>query len=572
MTETLNYDVIVMGSGIAGLRAALEVARVSGGKLRLAVVSKVQVMRSHSVAAEGGSAAVLYPEKGDSFDLHAYDTVKGGDFLGDQDAVEMFVRLAPYEIMMLDRWGLPWNRLDDGRVAQRAFGGHSYPRATFARDRTGFYEMQTLYDTLIKYAGQNVDLFEEHFMTKVIIEDGTFKGFYVIDMKTQDHKLFLGKAGIIATGGVGRLYGFSTYSLTVTGDGIAAAYAAGLPIKDLEFIQFHPTGLVPTGILVTEGVRGEGGILRNRLGERFMERYAPKFKDLASRDVVSRAIIREIMEGRGFKGPNGLDYAVLDFSPIGRERVTERLPMMIELGKEFAGIDPRDEPLPVRPAAHYTHGGIHADKYGRVPGVKGLWAAGESACISIHGSNRLGANATMECAVYGMLTGAQAAEYAMQVDDPPSASQSLVEEEATRISRLGEGTESPYQIRQDLWKIMDSYVYVYRDEQGLSTAVKQISALKERAKRVKITDRAKYYNEDLFRTLETVNMVALAEIVAAGALARKESRGGHFRTDYPKRDDANWMKHTLAYYTPNGPVLTYIPVTVTRWQPEERKY
>ncbi|MCI4460825.1 MAG: FAD-binding protein, partial [Thaumarchaeota archaeon] len=370
----------------------------------------------------------------------------------------------------------------------------------------------------------------------------------------------------------GRLYGFSTYSLTVTGDGIAAAYMAGLPIKDLEFIQFHPTGLVPTGILVTEGVRGEGGVLRNRLGERFMERYAPKFKDLASRDVVSRAIIREIMEGRGFKGPNGLDYVLLDFSPIGRERITERLPMMIELGKEFAGIDPRDEPLPVRPAAHYTHGGIHVDKYGRVPGVKGLWAAGEAACVSIHGANRLGANATMECAVYGMLTGAQAAEYAMSVDDPPGVPQAVLEEEATRISRLGEGTESPYQIRQDLWKIMDAYVYVFRDEQGLSTAVKQIKELKERAKKIRVTDRAKYYNEDLFRALETVNMVTLAEIVATGALARKESRGGHYRTDYPKRDDVNWMKHTLAYYTPDGPMLTYIPVTVTRWQPEERKY
>lgn len=561
-----------MGSGIAGLRAAVEAARVSNCKLRIAVISKLHVMRSHSVCAEGGTAAMLYPEKGDSFDLHAYDTIKGSDYLADQDAVEMFVRLAPREVILLDRWGLPWNRTEDGRLAQRPFGGHSYPRATFARDRTGFYEMQTLYDTLLRYEGECVDFFEEHFMTKLIVEDGHFKGFYVVDMKTQDHKLFLGKAGIIATGGLGRLYGYTTYSMTVTGDGLAAAYLAGIPLKDIEFVQFHPTGLVPSGILLTEGIRGEGGVLRNKNGERFMVKYAPTKKDLAPRDITSRSMVREIMDGRGFKGPRGLDYVLLDFGPIGREKTTARLPAMIELCRDFAGIDPRDEPVPVRPSAHYTMGGIHVDKYGRVPNVKGLWAAGEAGCVSIHGANRLGTNSTIECLVYGALTGEQAVRYVMSNNDSNSVQQEAIEEEATRISKLGEGEENPYQIRTELWDIMDHNVYVFRDEAGLMDALKIVKQLKERVGRVRVTDTARIYNEDLFRTLETINLVMLAEVVITGALARKESRGAHYRVDHPKRDDENWMKHTIARYTPKGPELNYIPVVVTKWQPEERKY
>ncbi len=561
-----------MGSGIAGLRAAVEAARVSNCKLRIAVISKLHVMRSHSVCAEGGTAAMLYPEKGDSFDLHAYDTIKGSDYLADQDAVEMFVRLAPREVILLDRWGLPWNRTEDGRLAQRPFGGHSYPRATFARDRTGFYEMQTLYDTLLRYEGECVDFFEEHFMTKLIVEDGHFKGFYVVDMKTQDHKLFLGKAGIMATGGLGRLYGYTTYSMTVTGDGLAAAYLAGIPLKDIEFVQFHPTGLVPSGILLTEGIRGEGGVLRNKNGERFMVKYAPTKKDLAPRDITSRSMVREIMDGRGFKGPRGLDYVLLDFGPIGREKTTARLPAMIELCRDFAGIDPRDEPVPVRPSAHYTMGGIHVDKYGRVPNVKGLWAAGEAGCVSIHGANRLGTNSTIECLVYGALTGEQAVRYVMSNNDSNSVQQEAIEEEATRISKLGEGEENPYQIRTELWDIMDHNVYVFRDEAGLMDALKIVKQLKERVGRVRVTDTARIYNEDLFRTLETINLVTLAEVVITGALARKESRGAHYRVDYPKRDDENWMKHTIARYTPKGPELNYIPVVVTKWQPEERKY
>jgi succinate dehydrogenase / fumarate reductase flavoprotein subunit len=564
----------VVGSGLAGLRAALEAVRESKGKLRVAVISKLHTMRSHSVAAEGGTAAVLYTDEGDSFDMHAYDTIKGADYLADQDAVELFVRLAPEEIILLERWGLPWSRREDGRIAQRRFGGHSFPRATYARDKTGFFEMHTLYDTLQKYAGDVVDFYEEHFLTKLLVEDGRFKGFYTIDMKTQNHRVFLGKAGIIATGGLGKLYWFSSYSLTVTGDGAAVAYLAGLPLKDIEFFQFHPTGLVPSGILITEGVRGEGGVLRNRHGERFMERYAPERKDLAPRDIVARSMVREIMEGRGFKGPRSLDYLLLDFEPIGRERVTERLPMMIELGKSFAGIDPRDEPLPVRPTAHYTMGGIHVDKYGRVPGVRGLWSAGEAACVSIHGANRLGTNSTMECLVYGRLTGAQAARYAMAQDGGslgnPTAQ--LLEEEATRLSRIGEGDESPYEIRRELWTVMDHNVYVFRDEAGLTEALGKVRELKGRASRVRVTDRSRAYNEDLFRTIETTFMVTLAEAVVTAALARTESRGAHYRTDYPRRDDKNWLKHTLAYYTPEGPKLTYIPVTITRWQPEERKY
>jgi len=362
LVEILDYDLLVIGSGLAGLRAAIEAARVGNGKLRIAILAKNQLMRAHSISAEGGSAAVLYTDEGDSFDLHAYDTIKGSDYLSDQDVVEFFVRQCPVDILELEHWGLPWARRDDGRVAQRPFGGHSYPRATFASDRTGFYEVHTLYDTLLKY--DNVDKFNEQFIFDLIIKKDRFFGAMAIDMPTGQIRIFKARAAILATGGLGRLYGFTTYSHLVTGDGLAIALRRGLRLKDLEFVQFHPTGLVPSGILITEGVRGDGGILKNSKGERFMERYAPTKKDLAPRDIVSRSMMTEILEGRGFKGPNGLDFILLDFSPIGAEKIKEKLSQVREIGIHYVGIDPLDSPLPVRPAAHYTMGGIDVTKTG----------------------------------------------------------------------------------------------------------------------------------------------------------------------------------------------------------------
>jgi len=412
LVEVLDYDIVVIGSGLAGLRAAIEAAQESKGKLRIAIIAKNQLMRAHSISAEGGSAAVLYTDEGDSFDLHAYDTIKGSDYLADQDIVEFFVRQSPVDVIELEHWGIPWARRDDGRVAQRPFGGHSFPRATFAADRTGFYEIHTLYDTLLKF--DNVDKYHEQFAYDFLISNNKFRGVLAIDMPTGQIRIFKAKAGIIATGGLGRLYGFTTYSHLVTGDGLAIAMRRGMALKDLEFVQFHPTGLVPSGILITEGVRGDGGILRNNKGERFMEKYAPTKKDLAPRDIVSRSMMTEILEGRGFKGPDGLDYVLLDFSPIGAEKIKEKLSQVREIGIHYVGLDPIESPLPVRPAAHYTMGGLWVTPVG-FTGVEGLWAAGEASCLSVHGANRLGANSTSECIVFGKVTGGEAARWVLKI-------------------------------------------------------------------------------------------------------------------------------------------------------------
>jgi succinate dehydrogenase / fumarate reductase flavoprotein subunit len=544
----------------------------ANGKVDIAIVSKVHLMRAHSVAAEGGTAAVLYTDEKDSVDLHAFDTVKGSDYLADQDAVEFFVRNAPEEILRLEHWGMPWSRRPDGRLAQRPFGGHSFPRATYAADKTGFYEMQTLYDTLLKYT--SVHLYEEWFMTSVVVEGGKCKGITAIDMKTGELVGLAAKAVIIATGGLGRMYGFTTYSHSVTGDGAGACYRAGIALKDVEFVQFHPTGLVPSGILITEAVRGEGGILVNNQGERFMKRYAPERMELAPRDIVSRSITKEIMEGRGFKGPNGLDYVLLDFSPIGREKVMERLPMMIELGHNFVGIDPLEAPLPIRPVAHYSMGGIHTNGRGETS-VKGLWAAGECACVSVHGANRLGCNSTIACLVYGRVTGEEAAKYVQEEEGQAGIPREKLEAEEKRIFTdiLGrEGGEDPYDIKKELWATMDRNVYVFRNELGLTEALKKVKELKSRYANVRVQDKSRSFNTNLTGTLEVGNLLEIAEAVVTCAVLRKESRGAHSRTDFPKRDDANFLKHSLAYYTPEGPRVEYLPVTVTKWAPQERKY
>ncbi len=565
-----KHDIIVLGSGLAGLRAAIEAAR--NPTLDVAIVSKVQLMRSHSVCAEGGTAAVMQPDEGDSFELHSWDTVRGADFLCDQDVVKRFVEASPKEILLLEHWGIPWSRRPDGRIAQRPFGGHSYDRAVFAADKTGFAEMQALYDTLQKYS--NVSRYDECYISSILTKDNTFCGVTAWDLASGEFFLIQGKALIIATGGACRMFGFTTYSLTATGDGLAMAYRAGLPIKDLEFVQFHPTGLVPSGILITEAARGEGGYLLNNKDERFMEKYAPSKMEVAPRDIVSRSEMTEIEEGRGFPGPDGLDYVHIDLRHLGAAKINERLPMIREVAMKFNFIDPIYQSIPIRPAAHYFMGGVHTDINGATP-IEGIWAAGEAACASLHGANRLGSNSTTECLVWGKITGEEAAKYASKqksLPSPPKAA-TLKDEEARVFNRFSsDGKESAYALRRELQGTMDSKVGVFRTGPDLQAALDKIQEIKHRLPGIKVKDRGRIYNTDLLSALEADNLLDLAEIIVAGALARTESRGAHSRRDFPKRDDVDWLKHTLAHYTPKGPRLDYIPVTITMWQPVERKY
>ena len=569
--SSLQHDVIILGSGLAGLRAAIEAAN-KNSDLDVAIVSKVQLMRSHSVCAEGGTAAVMQPEEGDSLELHAWDTVRGADFLCDQDVVMRFVEEAPKEILLLEHWGIPWSRRPDGRIAQRPFGGHTFDRAVFAADKTGFAEMQTLYDTLQKYT--NVTRYDECYVTSIIIKDSLFCGITVWDLTSGDFFLMRGKSLVIATGGACRMFGFTTYSLTATGDGMAMAYRAGLPLKDMEFVQFHPTGLVPSGILITEAARGEGGYLLNNKGERFMHKYAPSRLEVAPRDIVSRSEMSEIEEGRGFPGPEGLDYVHLDLRHLGAAKINERLPMIREVAIKFNFLDPIYEPIPVRPAAHYFMGGIHTDIEGATP-AEGIWAAGEAACVSLHGANRLGSNSTTECLVWGKIAGNNAAKHAQkQRAFPPPPPETYLKSEEKRIfGRFSsENKESAYALRKELQRAMDKNVGVFRTAEGLGAALSKIQEIKQCLPSMRVTDKSRVYNTDLLSALEVENLTDLAEVITVGALARTESRGAHSRRDFPQRDDINWLKHTLAYYTPTGPRLEYIPVKITLWRPVERKY
>jgi len=563
----VQHDIVIVGAGLAGMRAAIAIAEKSD-RVSVAIIAKTYPIRCHSVCAEGGTAAVL--DERDSFDLHAWDTIKGSDFLADQDAVEFFVRECPKEILTLDAWGCPWSRTEDGRIAQRPFGGHSFNRTVFAMDRTGFHEVHTLYERMLMYS--NIERYNEYFLTNLIIEDNEVRGLTAIDLKTGDLVLFEAKAVILATGGAGRLYGFTTYSHTVTGDGMAVAYRCGVPLKDMEFFQFHPTGLIPSGILITEACRGEGGYLLNKNGERFMKKYAPEKMELAPRDVVARAMWKEILEGRGFEGDYG-PYIALDLTHLGEEKIEERLPLIRETVLKFAGIDPVEEPIPVKPVAHYTMGGIHVNVNCETP-IKGLYAAGEVACISIHGANRLGSNSTAECLVFGRVAGEKALKYALRRDFKPVSKKEYEKEEKRIFDELlgKSGDESPYKIKKELNETMDRNLWIFREEKGLKEAVRKIRELKRRYENVEIVDKHRRFNTDLIQTLEIGYMLDLAEVVAICALLRKESRGAHYRLDYPQRDDKNWLKHSLAYKTADGVKVEYLPVTITKWKPTERKY
>ena len=567
----ITHDVVILGTGLAGLRAAVEISMRTRGAADIGIVSKVQVMRSHSVCAEGGPAAMMRPEEGDGFELHAWDTVKGADFLADQDVVDRFVKASPDEIRLLEHWGVPWSRREDGRIMQRPFGGHSFPRACMAADKTGFFEMQALYDTLLKYGFKRYD---ECFATALLLDGGRFAGLTVYDAPSGEFFLLRAKALLISSGGLGNLYGFTTYSQTVTGDGQALAYRAGLALEDPEFLQFHPTGLVPSGILMTEGCRGEGGYLRNNRGDRFMEKVAPKMMELAPRDIVSRSEMTEILEGRGFPGPDGLDYLHLDLTHLGAERINKRLPLIREVCMKFLGIDPISEPIPIRPVAHYSMGGIEADIDGRTK-VENIWAAGEVACHSKHGANRLGCNSTAECLVWGGITGREIARYlgtGPRAGEPPEG---MVREEEKRIFDgllTQTGTEKPARIRRELRTLMDRYAGVYRTGDSMREGLNTIAGLKQRFRGIAVEDKSRIYNSNLIQTLETANMLELAEVLLTAGVAREESRGAHARTDFPSRDDEKFLAHSMVYYTGGAPRLDYKPVTINAWKPVERKY
>lgn len=571
MAQTLTHDVLILGAGLAGLRAAVEICSRLGTRANVGIVSKVQLMRAHSVCAEGGTAAVLRPEEGDSLELHAWDTVKGSDFLADQDVVRRFVEAIPKEIHLLDHWGIPWTRDEKGRIAQRPFGGHSYPRATLAADKTGFFEMQTLYDQLLRYP--SFTRYDEFFVTDLLVSEGRFGGLLGVHAPSGESVILRGKALLIATGGGGTLYGFTTYSETVTGDGMAMAYRAGLPLEDMEFLQFHPTGLVPSGILMTEACRGEGGYLKNAKGERFMERYAPSKMELAPRDMVSRAEQTELNEGRGLPGPDGLPCIHLDLTHLGADRINSRLPLIREVCIKFIGLDPITHPIPIRPVAHYSMGGIECNIDGltRLPGV---WAAGEVSAVSLHGANRLGSNSTGECLVWGGITGEEIVKALPSLGAPAPVPEAQLRERQDHIRAVlaREGSENIYALRRELRTMMDRDVGVYRTRDLLCHGLQTVREIRERSQHAPVNDKGALYNSNLFHALELENLLDLAEVTIVGAIAREESRGAHARTDFNTRDDERWLKHTLAWHTGGAPRLEYKGVTLDMWQPVERKY
>jgi succinate dehydrogenase / fumarate reductase flavoprotein subunit len=565
--EKFSHDIIIVGAGLAGLRAAVSAAEVDE-KLDIAVVSKHHPLRSHSVCAQGGTAAVTNEK--DTYDLHAYDTVKGSDFLADQDVVEFFVRQAPREIVLTEHWGCPWSRTQDGKIAQRAFGGHSFPRACFAADMTGFHEMHALYGKASSYG--NIKFYDEWFVTSLIVDNGTAAGLTALEMKTGRMFAFQAKSIVMATGGHERIYEYTTFSHTTTGDGMTMAYRAGAPLEDMEFVQFHPTGMVPSGVLITEGARGEGGHLINANGERFMKKYAPEKMELAPRDVVSRAEQTEILEGRGLQGPHG-PYIAIDLRHLGEEKINLRLPLIRDVAMKLGGVDPVKEPIPVRPAAHYSMGGIKANMKTETP-IAGLYASGECSCLSLHGANRLGTNSTAECLVFGAVSGVQAAQHALSTGSRELSHERLAAEEKHVFDGIlgSEGTERVASIRNEMRRLMNEKAWIYRAGDQLESGLREIRELKQKFKNIRVQDKGRPFNTGMLNALQLDFMLDLAEVMMVSALPRIESRGAHSRRDFPKRDDGNWLKHTLAYFTKEGPRLEYTPATITRWPPVARTY
>jgi len=548
-----QHDILIIGAGLAGMRAAI----AAPSDLDVAVMSKVHPVRSHSVAAQGGINAALGED--DSWEAHAFDTTKGGLYLGDQDAIEAMCREAPEDILDLERLGVIFSRDEQGRIAQRPFGGAGFPRTCYAADRTGHAILHAMYEQLLK---RRIAVYEEWYVTALIVEDGACRGVVAWDLIHGGLHTIRAKAVILATGGSGRIFLTSTNAVINTGDGMALAYRAGAPLADMEFVQFHPTTLKGTGILITEGARGEGGYLLNTLGERFMKTYAPQQMELATRSTVSLAIGQEILEGRGVDG-----CVLLDLRHLGRQRILERLPQIRALAIEFAGLDPIETPIPVRPGAHYQMGGVRTNQWTETD-IAGLYAAGECACISVHGANRLGGNSLLETIVFGRRAGIRAGEYVRTVGPQALSNDQLTTEQA-RVRRLlaQEGSVRAWQIREELGQTMSLNLGLVRTQESMSAAISAISALTHRAASVTVQDKGQVFNTDLVQALELESLLDVAETIVASAIARKESRGAHYRSDYPVRDDQHWLRHSLIRRTPEGRVLTHEPVTVTRFPP-----
>jgi fumarate reductase flavoprotein subunit len=569
--DVIRHDLVIVGGGGAGLRAAIAAAE-KDPKASIALVSKVYPMRSHTVSAEGGAAAVARDD--DSLEMHGFDTVKGSDFLGDQDVIQYFVAEAPKELTLLEHWGCPWSRNEDGSVATRAFGGMTTKRTWYAADKVGFHMLHTLFQQSLRYS--NIVRYDEQFVTKLVVDGGAVHGVAALDVREGVVRLILGRAVILATGGGGKIFPFTTNGNIKTADGMALAYREGVALKDMEFTQYHPTGLPGTGILITEAARGEGGHLKNSEGERFLTTrdYGVGQKaELGPRDMVSRAIIQEIEAGRGIKGPYG-EYVNLDLTHLGEDVIMKRLPMVRELSMLYGGADPIHQPIPVRPVLHYMMGGVDVNIDGATS-LPGLYAAGEVACVSLNGANRLGSNSLTECLVFGARTGLAALQYAKGASGANDAAcLRQAEEEAARVAGLRgkRGGERIAQLRRELGATMERGCGVYRDQAAMDETVHTTAQLRGRYGDLGLVDKSTVFNTELIAALELGNMIAVAEAIAVSAAHRNESRGAHARRDAMKRDDANFLYHTLAYAGYAGPRLDKKAVTLGVWVPEERKY
>jgi succinate dehydrogenase / fumarate reductase flavoprotein subunit len=571
-----HYDAIIIGAGLAGMRAAIEI----GHDAEVAVLSKVFATRSHSGAAQGGIGAALANEEEDNWEWHMFDTVKGSDYLGDQDAIETMAKDAPRTIYELEHLGVPFNRTAEGRIAQRAFGGHTsnfgkaaVKRACFAADRTGRVILDTLWEQCLQ---RGIQFYDEFHVLSLIVDGGRCCGAVAYEMATGELHTFYSKAVLLATGGAGKIFKTTSNAFASTGDGLALAYRSGAPLEDMEFVQFHPTGIYKLGILISEAARGEGGILRNSKGERFMERYAPVIKDLAPRDMVARCILEEVRAGRGI---GGKDYVHLDLTHLGEDIINSKLAEITGFARTYAGVDAAKEPIPVQPTCHYMMGGIACDVDGRVildadgTVFTGLYAAGECACVSVHGANRLGCNSLLDTLVFGRRSGKEIRRF-VQTAEMPQASPEYTEKAAARISDLmkGKGTETIGAIMSQLQEIMMEKASVFRTAEGLGAALEKIRELQKRYRGIRLRDRGSCFNRNLLDALELEHMLDLAEVIVMGALHREESRGAHFREDFPARNDEQFLVHTLVRFTGDTPQIFEKPVTITRFQPKERKY
>jgi succinate dehydrogenase / fumarate reductase flavoprotein subunit len=587
----LEHDVLIVGGGLAGSRAAVEIARTDPS-LNIAVVAKTHPIRSHSVAAQGGIAASLKNvDSEDSWEAHAFDTVKGSDYLADQDAVEILTQEAPDVIIDLEHTGVLFSRLNDGKIAQRAFGGHTHNRTCYAADKTGHAILHELVNNLRRYG---VHIYQEWYVMRLILEDGQAKGVVMYHIEEGKLVVVRAKAVMLATGGYGRAFNTTSNDFASTGDGLAMAAMAGIPLQDMEFVQFHPTGLYPVGVLISEAVRGEGAYLRNSEGDRFMANYAPSKMELAPRDITSRAITLEIRAGRGIHrdGSAGGPFIHLDLRHLGREKIMSRIPFCWEEAHRLVGVDAVNEPMPVRPTVHYSMGGIPTNTDGQVilgPGVPidfdsespysdtlvdSLFAAGEAACVSVHGANRLGSNSLLECVVYGRRTGAAIARFVQGKKLPEIDENQYLEAAKKEIQALLDqpGDCRIGALRQEFQDALTEHCGVFRSEEIMQEGLEQIQQLKQKYQHIYLDDKGKLWNTELLEALELRSLMVVGQVILTSAFNRKESRGAHSREDFPKRNDSTFLKHTLAYYSSAGIDLSYRPVKITRFQPQERKY